>query len=630
MFSPTHKSSSNSHSQGLSILTLLIFQLVILPATTVRSQSVQSNRQLKQDSPQKQTRDHRIALVIGNSAYQNAHRLANPENDAEDMATILRDLGFELVGGQAQVNQTADQMRRLIVAFGERLSRGGIGLFYYAGHGVQSQGHNYLIPIEANILREKTLEFEAVDTNRVLDEMDAAGNGFNVVILDACRNNPFARSWRDTSQGLAQLNAPEGTLIAYSTSPGRVASDGSGRNGTYTAELLRQMRVPSLTIEEMFKAVRAGVKAATSNQQTPWESSSLVGEFCFTGSCGDHRPRNTATEGDGPKIDAMTIELSFWDSIKNSNDPEDFKAYLARYPNGQFADLARRRSQGRQDKISDPTNAGNGSTFFTIRADARADNLTNGWTNSGLRVRIGQRVRISAAGRVSLGKLVYSGPEGVTINDPNKLLRNAPTGALIAVIGDDNDDFIFIGSRREFVAQRNGVLFLGVNEGNLSDNTGTYEVVIEAEVSSNSETSQDKISDQGSTGNGSTFFSIRANVRADNVDNGWTNTGLVVRIGQRVRISAAGRVSLGKLGYSGPEGMTINDPDRLMRTQPTGALIAVVGNDNDDFIFIGNRREFVANRTGVLFLGVNEGDLSDNSGSYQVVIEAEAGSSTPR
>jgi hypothetical protein len=221
----------------------------------------------------------RTALVIGNGDYQNAPHLTNPVNDAGDMSAMLRGLGFEVIGG---TNLGGEQMKKFIRQFGEKLAqKGGVGLFYYAGHGLQSQGRNYLMPIEANLLREQTLEFDAVDVNRVLAEMDAAGNGFNVVILDACRNNPFARSWRSGSDGLAQMNAATGTFIAYATAPGRVAGDGRGRNGTYTAELLKQMKAPGLSIEETFKRVREGVMTATKNQQVPWESSSLVGSFYF-------------------------------------------------------------------------------------------------------------------------------------------------------------------------------------------------------------------------------------------------------------------------------------------------------------------------------------------------------------
>src|SRR6266705_182031 len=176
------------------------WHLRIKPWPSLSAQNPQSKRQLEKESVQSpKNSQRRIALVIGNGAYQNASRLTNPPNDAEDVAVALRRLGFELVGNSAHVNQSADQMKRLIVDFGEILNAGGVGLFYYAGHGVQSQGHNYLIPVEANILRERTLEFDAVDVNRVLAQMDAAGNGFNIVILDACRNNPFTRSWRDAS-----------------------------------------------------------------------------------------------------------------------------------------------------------------------------------------------------------------------------------------------------------------------------------------------------------------------------------------------------------------------------------------------------------------------------------------------
>lgn len=317
-------------------------------APRASAQMPQDNRQLRRDSAKqvKAVSQRRIALVIGNGAYQNASRLANPVNDATDMAAALQEIGFELVGGHAHVNLNADQMKRLIVDFGDMLNSGGVGLFYYAGHGVQAQGHNYLIPVEANLLKEKTLEFDAVDVNRVLAQMDAAGNGFNIVILDACRNNPFSRSWRDASQGLAQVNAPEGTLIAYATSPGKVAGDGTTRNGAYTAELLRQMRLPGVAIEEMFKQVRAGVREATKDQQTPWESSSLVGKFCFGGGCDKANAANATGDTNSSatsKVDPVAIELSYWDSIKNSNDIEDFRDYLSKYPAGQFAGLARRR-----------------------------------------------------------------------------------------------------------------------------------------------------------------------------------------------------------------------------------------------------------------------------------------------
>src|SRR5713101_7017636 len=158
-------------------------------------------------------------------------------------------LGFDVTSG---INVNQRDMKRLIREFGLKLKTGGSGLFYYAGHGVQSKGRNYLIPIEADIQSEIEVEDAGVDVNLVLGYMDDAQNGLNIVILDACRDNPFARSFRSATNGLAQVDAPTGTLIAYATAPGRVASDGTGQNGLYTSELLKQMRVPEVSVTDMF------------------------------------------------------------------------------------------------------------------------------------------------------------------------------------------------------------------------------------------------------------------------------------------------------------------------------------------------------------------------------------------
>src|ERR1043165_666492 len=223
-------------------------------------------------------RERRVALVIGNSAYTNVPSLRNPANDARDMAAALSEVGFKVTSG---IDITRREMKHLIREFGQSLKSGGSGLFYYAGHGVQSKGHNYLIPVDAEIETEAEIEDAGVDLNLVLNSMDEAENGLNIVILDACRNNPFARGFRSTSGGLAQVDAPTGTLIAYATAPGKVARDGDGRNGVYTEELLKQIRVPGLTIEDLLKRVRTNLKQRTKGEQVPWESSSLVGNFYF-------------------------------------------------------------------------------------------------------------------------------------------------------------------------------------------------------------------------------------------------------------------------------------------------------------------------------------------------------------
>ena len=337
----------------VTIALTLAWTSLLFPASPRVSghQSTQqpTNRQLDRNPSQQPSRasEHRTALVIGNGAYTNAPPLKNPPNDARDMAATLRALGFEVTSG---INVNQRELKRLIREFGQKLKTGGSGLFYYAGHGVQSKGRNYLIPVEADIKSEADVEDGAVDVNLVLNYMDDAQNGLNIVILDACRNNPFARSFRSASSGLAQVDAPTGTLIAYATAPGRVASDGTARNGLYTAELLRQMRETGLGIEGVFKRVRANVQRQTNGQQVPWESSSLVGDFYFAAS-GLDASKSTAGNSSKPgeevvnrtALDPAAIELSYWETIKSSTNPEDFKSYLEKYPSGQFASLAKNR-----------------------------------------------------------------------------------------------------------------------------------------------------------------------------------------------------------------------------------------------------------------------------------------------
>jgi len=236
--------------------------------------------------------EKRVALVIGNSTYT-AAPLKNPVNDARDMAQSLVALGFEVIHRE---NLNQNDMKRSIRAFGEKIRGGGIGLFYYAGHGVQVRGINYLIPVDAKVEGEEEVEYECVDAGFVLAQMENARNRMNIMILDACRNNPFARSFRSASRGLAQMDAPSGTLIAYSTAPGSVASDGNARNGIYTQELLKFIRTSNLSIEEVFKRVRISVRKLTQSKQTPWESSSLTGDFYFTGSATPKGSTNSPSE----------------------------------------------------------------------------------------------------------------------------------------------------------------------------------------------------------------------------------------------------------------------------------------------------------------------------------------------
>ncbi|MGD9244544.1 MAG: caspase family protein [Desulfobacterales bacterium] len=219
----------------------------------------------------------RIALVIGNGAYKSSP-LANPINDATDMATALKKLGFSV---RLKINANQRSMENSIRAFGKELRSGGVGLFYYAGHGIQVHGRNYLIPIVADIESEADVKYESVDAGRVLSQMNEAENGLNIIILDACRDNPYARSFRSSEKGLAKMDAPTGSILAYATAPGSVAADGSGRNGLYTSMLLKHMMTPDFKIEDVFKQVRKDVVNTSNNKQVPWESSSLMGDFYF-------------------------------------------------------------------------------------------------------------------------------------------------------------------------------------------------------------------------------------------------------------------------------------------------------------------------------------------------------------
>jgi len=219
----------------------------------------------------------RTALIIGNSAYKTAP-LKNPVNDARDMAAALKGFGFDVT---LLTDASHQKMEAAAREFGLKLRQGGVGLFYFAGHGVQVAGENYLVPVDAVIQTESDVKFGCLNAGLVLGKMEDAGNGLNVVILDACRNNPFARSFRSTEPGLAKMDAPTGSLIAYATAPGSVAADGTGRNGVYTENLLKNLRTPGLPITDLFMRVRMGVVASTGKKQVPWESSSLTGYFYF-------------------------------------------------------------------------------------------------------------------------------------------------------------------------------------------------------------------------------------------------------------------------------------------------------------------------------------------------------------
>ena len=277
---------------------------------------------------------NRVALVIGNGAYRDAP-LRNPVNDARLMRNLLRKAGFSVtIVENARKNELVSAIRR----FGKALRNSDAALFYFSGHGNQYKNLNWLIPIGANIQRESDLEFETINAERVLAEMEGGSSGrVNIVIFDACRVNPTFRSFRSYSRGLAYPKVqPEGSIVAYSTAPGTIAYDGDGRYSPYVTELSKHMLTPGLKIEDVFKRVRVGVKNSTSRKpspQIPWENSSLMGDFYFVSSGGEQTPQTSYS-----KINA---DVQMWYMIESSQNSTEFEYFLESFPNSQFVPLAR-------------------------------------------------------------------------------------------------------------------------------------------------------------------------------------------------------------------------------------------------------------------------------------------------
>jgi uncharacterized caspase-like protein len=275
----------------------------------------------------------RAALVIGNSAYENTNKLPNPVNDATDVSVKLRQLGFEVVEGH---DLHKEEMDRLMRRFADSLIGADIALFFYAGHGLQVEGENYLVPVEAKLSTAAALEFEMIRLGSVQKAMEREATT-NILILDACRDNPLARNLaramktRSTAvgRGLAAMETGEGTLISFSTQPGNVALDGSGRNSPFVTALLKHIATPGDDLPTILINIRNDVMTATERRQVPWEHSALTSKVFFT-------PAKPTT----PTVEQQ-IELAFWASVKDSPNAEVLKTYLQRYPNGEFVAIAR-------------------------------------------------------------------------------------------------------------------------------------------------------------------------------------------------------------------------------------------------------------------------------------------------
>lgn len=276
----------------------------------------------------------RTALVIGNTRYAQAP-LRNPVNDAKAIGGELQKLGFKV---DLLLDAGRSQMTNSIQAFGSALAKTrGVGLFYYAGHGAQLAWRNYLIPVDAEIEKLEDMRDKTVELNSVLQGLIKAANPMNVIILDACRDNPFGNKVLTEQKGLSQFDAPPGSLLAYATSPGNTAADGEGNNGLYTENLLRELQIPAAKIEDVFKRVRLAVRRRSEGRQIPWESTSLEEDFYF------QLPKQARKLSEAELEKQFEEELAVWEKIKESKDTAPIEDYLRRYPSGKFAELAQFR-----------------------------------------------------------------------------------------------------------------------------------------------------------------------------------------------------------------------------------------------------------------------------------------------
>lgn len=489
----------------------LIFSVLLIsvPVTSQIKRGVQVR-----EKPIAQT-EKRTALVIGNGAYQNTTQLQNPVNDATDVAAALRKLGFEVLFA---TNADKRQMEKLMREFGFKLEASkGVGLFYYAGHGLQMNGENYLLPVEADIPAEDEVKHAGVSLGFVLDKMESAKNSLNLVILDACRNNPFARSWRNyrdvgDNKGLAKISPETGMLVLYATGPGKVASDGTERNGLFTEALLKHILKPNLEYDQMVRAVSADVWQKSNKKQLPWKEGNTLQEFYFAKTGTNNQPGERTqpevsfVEKDRAAIEReawllvgngnsandiraflqefpnganagkakIRLEQLAWDSVKNSNDKAKVKAYLDEFPNGASASIARIKLR-QLETVSAPITTNNSETDLTINSVPKSNNsVTVGTVRKNsigmelVYIPAGEFMMGSESGKsdqkpvhkVSIKEGFWMGKYEVSIGEWKKLMSNIPKEldkAEAKFKESDEQPIIYVSwnDAKEFIAKLN-------------------------------------------------------------------------------------------------------------------------------------------------------------------------------
>jgi hypothetical protein len=362
--------------------------------------------------------DARVALIIGNAAYA-AAPLLNPANDAKAVSDTLKGMGFAVVdvrdGSKAQMEAAISEAGHLLKG------RNGVGLLYYAGHGLQLDWRNYMVPVDARLARASDVAAQTVDLQQVIDAFKAAGNRMNIVVLDACRDNPFAAT--ASGKGLAPMDAPPGTYLAYATAPGNVAEDGTetSGNGLYTQYLVRELKEPGTKIEDIFKRVRFEVRRHSQGRQVPWESTSLEDDFYFDPKV---RPVKLADAVRAREVaDALARESADWGRVKDSKQPDDFYAFLQKYPNGLISEQAQFRLDQLQKAKVQAQPGANGVVALASGTNryAKGDEFVydeiDGFTKTATRFK--RRVTFADAERVEFGNR-----GGLLLDQMGGVLRN--------------------------------------------------------------------------------------------------------------------------------------------------------------------------------------------------------------
>ena len=302
--------------------------------------------------------ENRIALVIGNSSYRSVSALPNPANDAKAVTEFLSSAGFEVVSA---IDLTQSDMRQAISEFASKIAAKGpdaVALLFYAGHGLQVDGENFLLPIDARIEREADIPFQAVRLADVMNALASVPSRLRIVMLDACRNNPFSAINKTTGRGLAIVDAPTGSIVAYSTAPGSEAEDGSGANSPFTAAFTSVARDPCLPIELAFKQVRVAVNKRTDGRQTPWDSSSLTSDFAFFPGCATPKERLASDDRRGKTVEFWRKEIQVrsvnaaYEMIIGADVLEAYQEFLALHPAAPFGPRVRALFDRRQEMVA--------------------------------------------------------------------------------------------------------------------------------------------------------------------------------------------------------------------------------------------------------------------------------------